>query len=203
MWKIVAAAVLVLGVFFAGFVVLGMKYFGYIEAYMPTHVAVDSGEMLGKARQRMGTAPDRYTRWVNLADVAFWTVDGGNLAEAARLADEVLAMAPEYKCDWNYGNVLHKANLARGRIALRTGSPQAAATFLLEAGRTPGSPQLDSFGPNMLLAEELLARGESGVVIAYIEEVRAFWKMDAHATDAWIGLIQRGRMPNFGAHALY
>ena len=203
MWKIVAASVLVLGVFCAGFVVLCMKYFGYIEAYMPTRLAVDSGEMLAKARQRLGPAPDRDTRWVNLANVAFWTVDSGDLAEAARLADEVLAMAPEYKGNWNYGNVLHKANLARGRIALRAGSPRAAATFLLEAGRTPGSPQLDTFGPNMLLAEELLARGENEAVIAYIEEVRAFWKMDPHATDAWIGLIRRGRMPNFGAHDLY
>ena len=203
MWKIVAASVLALGVSFAGFVALCMNYFGYIEAYMPVRLAVDSGDMLAKARQRMGPDPDRNTRWVHQADVAFWTVDGGNLAEAASLADEVLAMAPEYKGNWNYGNVLHKANLARGRIALRAGSPRAAATFLLEAGRTPGSPQLDTFGPNMLLAEEMLARGESEAVLAYIEEVRTFWKMDPHATDAWIGLIRRGKVPNFGAHDLY
>ena len=84
-------------------------------------------------------------------------------------------------------------NLTRGRIALRLGQPEAAAAFLLEAGRTPGSPQLNSFGPNMLLAKEMLAAGRKEPVLEYVALVRRFWKMDAGATTAWTWQIEHDR----------
>jgi len=38
---------------------------------------------------------------------------------------------------------------------LKEGKVEDAKHYLLEAGKTPGSPQLNSFGPDMSLAEEL------------------------------------------------
>lgn len=74
------------------------------------------------------------------------------------LALEYLDLANSYQTNWNYGNAIHDANITLGRIALRKGKIEEAKAFLLNAGRTPGSPQLSSFGPNMILAHELLEK---------------------------------------------
>lgn len=184
--------------------IAGMSYasFGYLMAHAP-EVPVDAAARLAQARAGLAKTGDADARWVHLADVAFWTVDTGDLRAAAALADEALAMAPAHDCDWNYGNVLHKANLTRGRIALRLHQPKAAAVFLLEAGRTPGSPQLDSFGPNMLLARELLEAGERDAVVQYIDLTSHFWHHDAGAIAAWKAMIAHGDTPNFAGNLLY
>jgi len=54
-----------------------------------------------------------------------------------------------------------------GRLALREGRIEDAKHHLIEAGRSPGSPQMDSFGPNVSLAKDLLERGEKEIVIEY------------------------------------
>ena len=43
----------------------------------------------------------------------------------------------------------------------------------------PGSPQLNSFGPIMSLAEELLEQGEPDTVLEFFAECRKFWKLFA------------------------
>jgi len=55
-----------------------------------------------------------------------------------------------------------------GRLALRDGNIAAAKAFLLEAGKSTGSPQMNSFGPNLSLAKDLLQKGEKEVVIKTI-----------------------------------
>lgn len=71
------------------------------------------------------------------------------------------------------------------------------------AGDTPGSPQLNSFGPNMTLARDLLQRGETAPVLAYFEQVRRFWKMGGGRLDAWSAAVEAGRIPDFGGNLLY
>jgi hypothetical protein len=75
-------------------------------------------------------------------------------------AKNLLIQAESMKDNWNYGNAVHTANLVLGRIALADGDVEEAKCLLLLAGQTPGSPQLNSFGPDMLFAEELLEKGE-------------------------------------------
>ncbi|MBV8841883.1 MAG: hypothetical protein JO307_03640 [Bryobacterales bacterium] len=70
-------------------------------------------------------------------------------------------------------------------------------------GKTPGSPQLNSFGPNVTLAKQLLERGEKSVVLEYFAECRSFWKMGGPSLDSWTATIQRGETPNFGANLVY
>ena len=76
---------------------------------------------------------------------------------------------------WYFGNVVHEANQILGLAALLDGDIPEAKHYLLAAGRIPGSPQLDSFGPHMVLAQKLLARGEKEVVIEYLDLVAKFW----------------------------
>ena len=46
---------------------------------------------------------------------------------------------------------------------------------LRAAGHTPGSPQLDSFGPDIRLAWDLLQRGQDQAVLDYLHDVARFW----------------------------
>lgn len=78
---------------------------------------------------------------------------------------------------------------------------KTAAGYLLEAGRTPGSPQLSSFGPNMQLARELLEAGETRPVLEYFELCRKFWP--SPALDAWAAEVRAGQIPEFGANLKY
>lgn len=105
--------------------------------------------------------------------------------------------------DWNFGNAVHKGNLTLGRVALRAGDIEAAKKFLLEAGRAPGSPQLNSFGPNMTLAKELLEKGEHDAVLEYFQLCAAFWEMDRGRLREWSPLVEKGVIPDFGANLLY
>jgi hypothetical protein len=75
--------------------------------------------------------------------------------------------------------------------------------FLLAAGNTPGSPQLDSFGPNMTLAKELFERGEKDAVIKYLQLCDKFWEMGHDRVKEWLAAIQAGGVPDFSANLNY
>ncbi|WP_139225130.1 hypothetical protein [Dokdonella immobilis] len=113
------------------------------------------------------------------------------------LAKEYLVAAEGYHCNWNYGNAVHDANSALGLSSLAKGDRAGAIMHLLEAAKSPGSPQLDSFGPNMLLANELVAAGERDAVIAYLRGVQLFWKMDDGEIEKWIEELKAGKTPDF------
>src|SRR5207342_3430394 len=106
--------------------------------------------------------------------------------EARKAADELLKLLPSFPGDWNYGNAIQDSNLVLGRIAVREGRIDDAKKHLLAAGASPGSPQMDSFGPNMSLAKDLLQKGERDVVLEYFELCRRFWRMHRGQLDQWI-----------------
>jgi hypothetical protein len=134
-----------------------------------------------------------------LAQMAF---DAGDMIKARAYAEQFISVAAVIK-GWNVGNLIHKGNLVLGRIAVRDGRIADALIFLERAGQTPGSPQLNSFGPNMSLAKDLLEAGETAAVIAYFERCRAFWKMGGSKLDTWVAEARDGKIPNFGANLKY
>ena len=105
--------------------------------------------------------------------------------------------------DWNYGNKVHDGNNLLGRIALANGDVEEAKKRLLAAADTPGSPQLDSFGPNMQLASELLDAGEKQAVLDCFDRCEKFWDMGADRLKAWRKKVEKGRKPDFGANLRY
>jgi tetratricopeptide (TPR) repeat protein len=158
---------------------------------------------LVELEQAVELTPDpeeRFSRLTNLTKNAF---EAGELAKAETRANQLLALAAEFRSSWNYGNAVHHGNLVIGRILLRRGEIEAAKRRLLEAGGTPGSAQLDSFGPNMSLAKELLERGEKEIVLGYFQRCASFWKMDYGKLARWRAEVEAGRIPNFGANLLY
>lgn len=100
---------------------------------------------------------------------------GRNLDEAQVVARQMLAHTRSNT--WNYGNVVYDAHSALGRIALRQGDRATARQELRAAGQTPGSPQLNSFGPQFTLARELLEQAEPAdreAVVAFLGDVARF-----------------------------
>lgn len=142
----------------------------------------------------------RFYRLDKLAKAAF---KAGEIEKASLYANELLTAAARFPKDWNYGNAIHHGNNVLGRIALRQGDRKLAAELLLKAGRTPGSPQLGSFGPNMSLAKELLEKGRREPVLEYFELCRKFWKTGGERLDQWTKEVNAGLAPDFGGNLRY
>src|SRR5687768_4055252 len=127
---------------------------------------------------------NKFYRLTLAAPAAF---NEGDYDKAQALAIALLSEAEVWrdKKNWNYGNAIHAANLVLGRIALRRGKVEDAKKFLLAAGRTPGSPQRNTFGPDMLFAKEMLEKGETETVLAYFDLCAKFWLKKFAKVEEW------------------
>ena len=107
--------------------------------------------------------------------VALASLEAGlDLAEVNSGAEAALAANTDRQ-SWNYGNIIYDHHSLLGRVALREGNIEEAKKQLLAAGRTPGSPQLNSFGPDFILARELAEKGEYETVLEFLDLVARFW----------------------------
>jgi tetratricopeptide (TPR) repeat protein len=156
-----------------------------------------------KAVEDLDAAADDIHRFYALNDAAKAAFELGKSDEAETHARQALDLAPRFRDDWNYGNAIHDGHMVLGRVALRKGDLEAAKRELMEAGRTPGSPQLNSFGPNMSLAKDLLERKETDTVLAYFELCGKFWALEQGNLRRWSVLAKAGEMPDFGPNLLY
>jgi len=153
-----------------------------------------------KVIRTLPKAEDKFHMTREITPLAF---NAGDQVMAGMYAKDLLIQAESMKDDWDYGNAVHTANLVLGRIALAAGDIDEAKRLLLLAGKTPGSPQLESFGPDMLFAKELLEKGEKDVVIQYFTLCSAFWKMDDGKLAQWKTEVQNNEIPDFGPNVRY
>ena len=137
-----------------------------------------------------------------LTDLARAAVAAGEHQKAREFAESMLRN-PE--AGWDHGNRIHHGNLTLGQIALADGDVAEAKERLIMAGMTPGSPVLGSFGPNMLLAKELLEQGETTVVLKYFELCSKFWNSENARNQliSWSALVEQGIVPDFGGNLNY
>ena len=169
----------------------------------PSAQSESSQESLKQMEKSLDLATSELEKFYTITDLVKYAYNAGDLNKAENYAKELLLMAPKYPKDWNYGNAIHQANIVLGRIALARGNIEAAKKYLIEAGKTPGSPQLNSFGPNMTLAKELLEKKETQTVLSYFELCGKFWKMGNEKLKEWSELVRNGKMPDFGGNLLY
>ena len=155
------------------------------------------------ATNKLAQATDELSRFYALGRAAKESFNTGHVEDARKYANELAKLMPKYPKDWNYGNAIQDSNLVLGRIAVKEGRIDDAKKHLLAAGQSPDSPQMDSFGPNMSLALDLLKLKEKDVVLEYFESCRKFWKMHADRLDQWSKDVKAGRIPDFGANLLY
>jgi len=148
--------------------------------------------------------PDGLPRFYGLKGAALAAFDAGDVNSAENYANELLADAALYSKNWNYGNAIFAGNMVLGRVALRRDkNVTLAKQFLIASGKTPGSPQLNSFGPNMSLAKDLLAAGERDTVLEFFAECGLFWSKHLAKLNQWTATIKGGGDPDFGANLLY
>lgn len=143
-------------------------------------------------------APGGYRRTLALPRLAKAALEADAVEKAAAYADEALTAG-----GGNYGEAIFYGNMVLGEIALRQGDVAEAKRRLLASGKTPGSPSLGSFGPNMTLARDLLQKGESETVLEFFTLCRAFWKRGSKTLDSWSATVRHGETPNFGANLRY
>jgi tetratricopeptide (TPR) repeat protein len=176
----------------------------YLEHMQKTDYS--SKEEAGKALQNLEEAyrlteeSKRPTLRVNgihimerMARAAF---DAGEMEKAKSCATTLLESLDRDIEGWNYGNVIHDMNIILGRVALREGDIEAAKHHLVEAGRTPGSPQLESHGPELKLAQELLDQGERETVLQYLALCSMFWREDDGRLNRWTKALREGNTPD-------
>jgi hypothetical protein len=156
-----------------------------------------------EAKARVEEASTDLERFAFLPTLAKAAFESGAVEEAGGRAHELLGLATSYRNDWNYGNAIHDGHSVLGRVALAKGDIVTAKQELLEAGRTPGSPQLASFGPNVSLARDLLSRSEVSTVVEYLRLCQAFWEMENGKITHWVQLAESGEMPEFGSNLVY
>ncbi|MCH7920787.1 MAG: hypothetical protein IIC50_22780 [Planctomycetes bacterium] len=116
--------------------------------------------------------------------VALASLEAGlDFAEVKSIAEAILAENKDTQ-SWNYGNTIFNGHTLLGRVALREGKLDVAKKHLLAAGHTPGSPQLNTFGPDYVLARELAEKGERDTVITFLDLVASFWANPDEKTEA-------------------
>ena len=159
---------------------------------------IPDAEMAGRALahyERAYTLSDEESRNPLLTELAKTAFRAGRLEKAREYAESMLGVDQR---DWNEGNRIHNGNLTLGRIALLENDIKEAKARLIAAGETPGSPQLNSFGPDMTLAKELLQRGESEVVLRYFSLCSRFWELGQEELQAWTAEVEEGGVRDFG-----
>ena len=145
---------------------------------------------------------DATTRTPLLGRLAKAAFNARQFDKAESYAKQALEAATQGVFWWT-GDAVHQGNIALGRLALQRGDGKAAAGFLLAAGKAPPSAALATFGPNMGLARDLLARGDFETVIQYLEECRAIWTTDRGKLLEWLALVRAGLKPDFGLNLDY
>jgi peroxiredoxin len=135
-------------------------------------------------------------------------LEAGEVDAAENDAHRLLALAAANSKEWNHDDLLHAAYTVLGRVALERGDLKTARARLLESARIKGSAALESFGPDLKLARELLAAGERDVVLQYLDLCRGFWKYDRGRIDQFAELVKNGvgagaKAPGFSLRDLH
>jgi hypothetical protein len=147
------------------------------------------------------SATSLYFALPKLAVAAF---DAGEYDKAELYARQLLTLAAQRRSYESPGLGVFFGNMIVGRVALRRDKNVALAkASLLAAGKSSGAPTLNSFGPNMSLAKDLIEAGERDVVLEYFALCRNFWKMGQQELDDWTAMVKGGGMPDFGANLVY
>jgi len=123
----------------------------------------------------------------DMADAAFKI---GDFPAAAELAKIYLKSADR--------PAVQRANTILGRVALREGDLAGAKGYLFSSLDASAARDITFSGPVLILAKELMERGERDTVLQYLENCLALWPRGEPILRMWIAEIQEGKTPNFG-----
>src|SRR5579859_6670350 len=150
-----------------------------------------SSDALKYEEQSASQENNEINRFYKLSDLAKYAFESRDYGKTKAYAEELLKLALKYKKNWNYGNAIFHGNYYLGSLSFEEGKLDMACHYLLEAAKTPGSPQLNSFGPDIELARQLLGKGKKEEVLTYLKSCQVFWKMGQDKLRNWIGEIEK------------
>lgn len=150
---------------------------------------------LASLEEAFRLAKEPGTRFSVLVPMAYAALNAGELKKAKRYSRQALRLSPEFKTNWSYGSILNQAHSILGRVALKAGHIRVAKKELLESANTPGSPELNYYGPSFELVTDLARRGEWDAVAQYLKSIKRFW--NKAVLEKWAGDIAARRVPNF------
>lgn len=110
----------------------------------------------------------------------------GESARARDAATELLRHATSTPATWSTGDAIHRAHVVLGKLALAASDVRAAIEELQLSARTPGSPVLRSYGPDLDLARQLLRLGEREAVAEYLVACGSFWESGGDDLTRWL-----------------
>ena len=173
------------------------------QARQDGDLRAEAVQFLASHEPQLQQTTDPSKRLFLLLYLAPAALSAGETGKATAYAQELMALGEERKSRPGFGpgmyaDATHVGNLLLGRLALLSGDVGKAREHLLAAGRVPGSPVLKSFGPTMLLAQELIEKGEREAAVEYFDLCAKFWEMQDGKLERWKEVVKRGGMPNFG-----
>jgi hypothetical protein len=130
-----------------------------------------------------------------LKDLAWSEYANGNKEKAKKYSNELIRLNSIVERNWNYGNAIHHPHTILGLICFDEGNLNGAINHLVKSSKTPGSPQLDTFGPKLDLAQMLLEAGEDKAVIKFLKNCKKFWELDRGRVSKWVSEIENGEVP--------
>lgn len=150
------------------------EYYRYTLAYLQEAVEILQAATAPEPSQEHGNDSPAARQSMLQGQMALAAIETGDLPLAKKISEERLQANTDPN-SWNYGNVIHEANTVLGLVALRVNDIEKAKHYLIQSAKTPGSPQLNSFGPSFMLARELLQKSQKETVLEYLDLVSVFW----------------------------
>lgn len=154
-------------------------------------------QQLNGAEAKMQHLTREEGRFYALTDATIAAAELGQVDKARIYAEDLLLLSEHFHGNWNYGNAVHYGHIALGIVFLSNENIEDAVMHLHDAGRTPGSPQLNTAGPDMRLARRLLMKGQRDAVLVYLEECRRFWELGETRLTIWSWEIRFHLIPAF------
>ena len=140
------------------------------------------------------TVPDHEAH-VILKELAWNEYQNGDHENAKKYANELIRLNKIVERNWNYGNAIHHSHTILGLLCFDEGNISGAINHLVKSSKTPGSPQLDSFGPRFDLAQKLINAGEVKAVVRFLKNCQKFWEYDKGAVSIWLSEIENREIP--------
>jgi len=162
-----------------------------------------AAESLAELERALDLDADEERRGFTLFLLPRIALDAGEHGKAGFHAQQLLDRSALFREIGLEGDAVHCGHLVLGRLALAGGDVGAAKVHLLASAVPEGSGALSSFGPNLSLARDLLAHGETAVVLRYLGHCRRFWDSGVDDLKNWTEQIEQGQIPDFGANLVY
>jgi hypothetical protein len=141
-------------------------------------------------RRVLEVTRDPRSRLSLAGDMAEADFKAGNMQGAAALAKIYL--------DSSDRSAVQRANTVLGRVALRAGDTDGAKQYLLDSVKPPAALYVSVSGPMLVLARELLDKGQRAIVLEYLQDCLPLWPRGEDVLHIWIDDLQNGRTPDFG-----